>query len=83
MNMYYQKTNNIAQSKTELYENGLPQGSWERLRHAFDNLQGETVVLGSGTLPVWDTSQNFNHLTINATPGNDKVFRVQEMTYNI
>jgi len=67
----------------DLYEQGLPQGSWERLRNSFDMLQGETILASTGSLHVWDTSQNDNNMTIYGDPNNDQVFRVQEMTYNI
>lgn len=66
-----------------IYEHGLPQGSWERLRQSFDMLQGETTVLPAGSLEVIDTSQNDNNLTIYSEAGNQKCFRILEMTYNI
>jgi len=65
------------------YEHGLPVGSWERLRQSFDMLQGETVLATTGSLHIWDTSQNDNNMTIYGTASNDKVFKIQEIAYNI
>ena len=50
------------------YPEQLPYNSWERLRHSYDMLQGETTFV-TGSLHLWDTSQNENNLTLSGSAG--------------
>ena len=51
-----------------IYPNKLPADSWERLRHSFDMLQGDTTFVAD-SLELIDTSQNENNLILSGSTG--------------
>ena len=51
------------------YDGTLPQGSWERLRQAFDMSQGTIEFDSNGELELIDTTQNNDHATVYGVDG--------------